>query len=146
MKFVLLHQQKSYLCPIVLLIKTFIKLQLDNFIVVVIEKLNAEDNDVRKAALETLAAIVPYADIIESKTLVTAVAVKLDDSDKEIRSTALNMLSAIMINNPSIYEDLIEYTKSHPAATIEHHLLNMILDTYTAIYTSEPTSIFNMEK
>lgn len=122
------------------------KAQLDNFIVVVIEKLNAEDNDVRKAALETLAAIVPYADTIQSKILVTTTAVKLDDSDKEIRNTALNMLSAILINNPSIYEDLIEYTKSHPAATTEHHLLKMILDTYTAIYTPEPTPIFNMVK
>jgi len=76
--------------------------------------------------------------------LLPIVLEKLDDSEEGVGISASDTLSAFLVNSSLAHDYLIEYSKTHPASTVERHVLNIILDTYTAIYTPSAAPSLNM--
>jgi len=115
--------------------------QLNHFIQIpaVIEKLNHTNKIVCQAARKTLLALAPHATPAHINLMIQAAVGKLTDEQEATRMGTLNFLSSLMINNPHACTCLSEYNETHPASTAEHQMLNLMLETYGAIYIPECT-------
>lgn len=120
--------------------------QIETLVNLSVEKLDDPDNDpnygeavITAEILEILCKLAAQATPVQMEYILRNIANKLNDIRPHFREATINSLSILMTNNMSAREHLADYNQTHQGSTMEHHLLNLMLNLYTRVY--EPIAI-----